>query len=299
MSTAALVVTYNHCDFLKECLQTLVSQTAPVAEIFIIDNASTDQTAEVVANFKTDVKITYQRLEKNIGGAGGFNHGIHAICDRHEFDYVWLMDDDTMPETTAHAALLKSAKEVNDDFGFMVSRALWTDGSHAIMNEPKYLDDQLINNHLRKVSRGTFVSFFVKTTVVEKVGLPITDFFIWNDDTEYSYRISHSYKCYLDEASVVIHKMARNSPVDIISEQDPNRLTRYKYYYRNRWYVLKHWQHLGRLRYLKRFTFQLFDLLFSKQDGQKAHKVAIMFKGMFNGWKFKPQVEYVQPKKTK
>lgn len=299
MSTAALIVTYNHCELLKECLQTIVKQTVPVTEIFVIDNASTDQTTEVATSFKSDIKVTYQRLEKNIGGAGGFNYGIHSICDRQEFDYIWLMDDDTMPEVSAHESLLKSVQEINGEFGFIVSRALWTDGTHAIMNEPKYLDNQLINQHLRKISRGTFVSFFVRTKVIEKIGLPITDFFIWNDDTEYSYRISHSYDCYLDESSVVIHKMARNSPVDIISEKDPNRLTRYKYYYRNRWYVLKNWQHLGRLRYLKRFTFQLFHLLFSKQGGHKFQKVGIMFRGMFNGWKFNPEIEYVTSSSNK
>ena len=47
--TAAVIVTYNRKAMLQRCLRALCTQTAGVPELWVIDNASTDGTAELVA----------------------------------------------------------------------------------------------------------------------------------------------------------------------------------------------------------------------------------------------------------
>ncbi|ULH17600.1 glycosyltransferase (plasmid) [Deinococcus sp. KNUC1210] len=63
--TAAIVVTYNRRALLVQCLERLLSQTLPLERIYVIDNASTDGTAEVIPAHE---RIEYLRLSDNLGG---------------------------------------------------------------------------------------------------------------------------------------------------------------------------------------------------------------------------------------
>ena len=90
--TAAVIVTYNRKAMLQRCLRALCTQTAGVPELWVIDNASTDGTAELVAQLNLPT-MHYYNTGKNLGGAGGFACGIQqAACSGAE--YLWIMDDD-------------------------------------------------------------------------------------------------------------------------------------------------------------------------------------------------------------
>ena len=102
--TAAVVVTYNRIELLKECVTHLRAQTAP-ADILIIDNASTDGTGEFFA--KAQEGVLYFNTGANLGGAGGFNYGMRKAVELG-YEFVWVMDDDTLPEPTAHEKLLEA-----------------------------------------------------------------------------------------------------------------------------------------------------------------------------------------------
>ena len=78
--TAAVIVTYNRKAMLQRCLRALCTQTAGVPELWVIDNASTDGTAELVAQLNLPT-MHYYNTGKNLGGAGGFACGIQqAAC---------------------------------------------------------------------------------------------------------------------------------------------------------------------------------------------------------------------------
>ena len=69
----------------------------------VVDNASTDGTADAVAGAHPDVQLL--RLDHNTGGAGGFAAGIAAAL-ADDAELIWLMDDDTVPEAGALDELL-------------------------------------------------------------------------------------------------------------------------------------------------------------------------------------------------
>ena len=97
--TAAVIVTYNRKAMLQRCLRALCTQTAGVPELWVIDNASTDGTAELVVQLNLPT-MHYYNTGKNLGGAGGFACGIQqAACSGAE--YLWIMDDDCLPEPDA------------------------------------------------------------------------------------------------------------------------------------------------------------------------------------------------------
>ena len=148
-----------------------------------------------------------------------------------------------------------------NDFGFLSSYVKWTDGTACRMNRQDaevkdWIEDyQYLKNGLLRVSRATFVSLLFKKEVVLKEGLPIKEFFIWGDDTEYTLRISNKYKCYFVSDSVVVHKMKTNmnTTLDIFIKEDSERLDRYFYRERNMLYIRRKQGKKELLKYLAGF----------------------------------------------
>ena len=95
----AVVVTYNRKDLLIECLEAIQSQSYPVSSILLIDNASTDGTHDALNDkgFLKNNNFIYCLMETNLGGAGGFHEGFRRAA-KLKNDFIWIMDDDTVPE---------------------------------------------------------------------------------------------------------------------------------------------------------------------------------------------------------
>src|SRR5260370_443057 len=96
-SVAAVIVTFNRKGLLVRCLEAVRAQTRPCDRVFIIDNASTDGTTELLGNTGLlDGMVDYVRLPVNTGSAGGFHEGMRRAYEAgHE--WLWLMDDDGCP----------------------------------------------------------------------------------------------------------------------------------------------------------------------------------------------------------
>src|SRR4051794_13444369 len=99
----AVVVTYNRKVLLGRCLEALERQTRPPEAVLVVDNASTDRTAELVAA-QSDAR--YVRLSRNGGGAEGFHHGVRIALAEEAPDWLWLMDDDCIAAPDALERLL-------------------------------------------------------------------------------------------------------------------------------------------------------------------------------------------------
>ena len=194
----ALVVTYNRKNMLKENIEALLNQKYNKFDILIVDNASTDGTEELVKSFKNE-KIIYKNTGANLGGAGGFNYGMKEAY-KIGCDFMWIMDDDTIPCKDALKELIGSDEILEGKYGFLSSVALWKDDSQCKMNIQKisknwYVDSRYLKSGLLRTYYATFVSMLIRTDTIVKVGLPIKDFFIWGDDIEYTNRISKKYNC--------------------------------------------------------------------------------------------------------
>lgn len=291
---AAIVVTYNRKDMLKECISKILSQTQQ-CDIVIIDNASTDGTDKLVLELQTE-RIHYHRLPQNTGGAGGYFEGILWAMG-HKYEYFWLLDDDTFPEKTALEELVSASQTLENKYGFLSSVALWKDGTECKMNRQMlskhyYEYINLIEDGIILANQATFVSLFLHREVVARVGLPIKEFFIWGDDVEYTRRISvrFHYPCYLVGKSKVIHMMENNIGSNIVYD-NIDRINRYYYAYRNENYTF-------RKEGTKAFVFWLIRCLICmmniicKSEHHKFRRIKIMLKGMLKGFLFHPKVQY-------
>ena len=102
----AVVVTFNRLGLLQKLVERL-GQVDGLAEVLVVDNASSDGTGEWLAARPTtgEVPLSGRTLRTNRGGAGGFHDGLAWAIDRGA-DLVWLMDDDGMPDVDCLDQLL-------------------------------------------------------------------------------------------------------------------------------------------------------------------------------------------------
>lgn len=291
---SCIVVTFNKVELLKENIEALLNQTEKIETIMVIDNASTDETEDVINDYKKKYpQISYYKLEKNVGGAGGFNFGMKKAYELTN-ELIWIMDDDTIPSPTALEELLNVSRKNDSDWGFLSSDVRWTDGSACIMNIPKTAAawNENVDRGLIGIESGTFVSLLFNRQMLKKVGLPIKEFFIWSDDIEFTRRISVLAPSYFVSASKVVHKMATNNDTNIFQETDVNRIPRYFYSFRNKLFMERKEKKLGFLRYILSLNVTVIKLLFSKSPF-KIKKIRTIYKGLFAGIFFNPIIEQV------
>ena len=292
---AAIIVTYNRKKLLLECIAHLSAQTMKQKmDIIVVDNASTDGTREALDAPIKKCEILYQNTGANLGGAGGFQYGIRYAVEQG-YEFLWIMDDDSMPEKEALEELLLADKRLDGNYGFLSSRVLWKDGSLCLMNLQKTSISRKVDDFQSEqvpIISATFVSMFLRTEMVRKVGLPIGDFFIWCDDLEYTRRISREYPCFLIPSSIVVHKIQNNLGSNI-AEDVPERLERYWYAYRNEIYFFRREGLKGWIYAVVRLFIHVMRVLFKAKDN-KRKRLAVIRNGTLQGLHFRPDIEYVQ-----
>jgi rhamnopyranosyl-N-acetylglucosaminyl-diphospho-decaprenol beta-1,3/1,4-galactofuranosyltransferase len=210
-TVTAVVVTYNRADLLAECLDALAAQTHGPERIVVVDNASTDETASVLAQRAGAIDVV--SLQSNTGGAGGFAAGL-AEALTGGCDAVWLLDDDTIPQPDALAELVRARSGYPGGTPAVVaSRVVWTDGRDHPMNTPRTLpratrDDlnAAASVGARPVRSASFVSILVDAATAAERGLPVAAYFLWNDDFEYTTRLIRGGIGLYVPTSVVVHK---------------------------------------------------------------------------------------------
>ena len=289
---AAVIVTYNRKELLKECISCILLQQGYVPDIIVVDNDSSDGTEDVLAPYVEERQVIYFNTGANLGGAGGFQYGIRKGVELG-YQYLWLMDDDCMPKNTALRALLSAAKR-HPDFGFLSSKALWRDGSICKMNVQRAELTKNVTDFNRKlipVVMASFVSLLIKTDTVRELGLPIKEFFIWTDDWEFTRRISRKYPCYLVTGSEVVHKSNLNIKADVSSDT-PDRLDRFRYLYRNDVYLYRREGLRGFTYECVRLTFHCVRVLLKSED-HKLKRIQKIVTGTLEGLRFHPEIEYV------
>jgi len=231
-SVCAIVVTYNRKNLLIECLEALRKQTRPIQGIYLIDNASTDGTPELLLekgyiselppqNLKEpwekefiiqnlvdgrEIKLYYVRMHENTGGAGGFYEGVKRGYEKG-YDWLWLMDDDIEPKSQAIEIMLtyKNIAHVIHPCKVYIDGTLFTwEYLHFYMFPfTKELNDISFAKYGKKwvcVNYGCFEGMLIHRSIIEKIGFPDKKYFTMFDDTIYGFKASlHTNVIYINE----------------------------------------------------------------------------------------------------
>lgn len=256
---AAVVVTYNRLEKLKTVLNSLTAQSTPPEWIVVVDNASTDGTAQYLEGLDIPT-LDVMRLEDNTGGAGGFSTGMKRAYDLGA-DLFWLMDDDCYPAPESLERLVAGHTEAMETMPggvpFACSLVYFDEDEIAEMNiaAPDWKWARLWAKGQRSVLVQTcsFVSALYSRKTVERIGLPFREYFIWFDDAAYARLASVGIGpgvCVLD--SKVIHDTPTNIAGDF-SKVDDQNIWKFAYGARNEAsYFLHHESVVAYLRFVYR-----------------------------------------------
>lgn len=240
----AVVVSFNRARLLTTTLQGLASGERSPETIVVVDNASDDDSVRVVEDFarQAELAVDLIRLPRNVGGAGGFTVGIDRAAHHHGADLIWVMDDDTEPLAQTLSSAVAAWRDYDPRGGrrpaFVASRVLWTDGSEHPMNSMIERIGAGAGRRrragavgARTIRSGSFVSLLLDGDAVRATGAPYADFFIWNDDFEFSTRLARWGDALQLPDSQVVHHTARPVTTDV----DPG--PRFYYDVRNKLWV--------------------------------------------------------------
>jgi rhamnopyranosyl-N-acetylglucosaminyl-diphospho-decaprenol beta-1,3/1,4-galactofuranosyltransferase len=253
---AVILVTFNRKHLLLESLRGVLRQSHPIERVFLIDNASTDGTEESLraAGYLDQERIVYVRMPENTGGAGGFHEGLR-LASATGFDWYWLLDDDVEPEKDSLDNLL-SYRHLSECIHPLV---VYQDGTE---HEWEHIVDPITTYqaglHNLSFRNGKdwcsmrvacFEGMLVSASVLEKVGLPEKDFFVYGDDGLFGFKAALY-------TTVIYVKSAR-----LIKKIKPGHAaSAFKIYYdlRNRFMLRRKFGEVVRIPRYTRYVFLVF-----------------------------------------
>lgn len=208
----AVVVTYNRLEKLQATVARLLNAPAETLErVLVVDNASTDGTGAWLSGQKNP-RLSVEHMSDNLGGAGGFEHGMRLVTQKYDPDWIVVMDDDGRPAPNTLAKF--QAMDVGQWDG-LAAAVYYPDGNICDMNRPSrnpfwhgkvFLrtlfgrggrdgfhitpDDYL--GAPQQIDVSSFVGLFVSRDAVAKIGYPDGRLFVYGEDGLYTLTLSKS-----------------------------------------------------------------------------------------------------------
>jgi len=226
MDLSVVLVSYNTRDLLEQALRTALEAAAGLrVEVFVVDNASRDGSAEMVAAKFPHVKLI--RSPRNLGFAGGNNLALRQVQGRH----VLLLNTDTVVrrDTLTHLVGFLDAhpeagavgcKILNPDGtlqlacrrGFPTPMAafckvcglsrLFPRSRRLAAYNLTYLDPEQTN----EVDALSGSCMMVRKAAMDQVGLLDEDYFMYGEDLDWCYRLSQAgWRIYYDPGTAIVH----------------------------------------------------------------------------------------------
>lgn len=255
---AVAVVTYNRSDLLAELLDSVLRMTTPPWRVVVVDNASTDDTPDVLAQAQRAFAagpgaphLVVHRLDVNSGGAGGFSEGTRLALEEGA-NWVWLMDDDVeiIPEALERLAPWMSRFSCLHGRRYDVdgSPFFWQSKFNMVLGVPlPYTRRAFTHEGYAITNSGTFEGMMVSADVVRRIGLPDPRFFISWDDAVYAWLASQvTQVAYVDAFVLRRKRQQRQVSLGLRHLNDSSALARY-HVMRNRAYVAKYFEAQGKL----------------------------------------------------
>lgn len=87
-----IIPTYNRAVLLEAALRSALDQDYDKIEVIVSDNASTDETSEVVRQYANDIRVQYRRNEQNVGMVQNWRKAV--VSDARGDWFIMLSDDD-------------------------------------------------------------------------------------------------------------------------------------------------------------------------------------------------------------
>lgn len=233
MDVSIIIVNWNTRELLRRCLESVYATIPPIVfEIIVVDNASSDGSADMVAAHFPDAVLV--RTGANLGFAAANNLGLHRASGR----YAMLLNPDTEIQPGAVQAMVDFADK-HPEAAVIGPKLLNPDGSlqkngRKLPGLPREVLHMTRLHHLiprlfaRKFEWGredfdipaevdevSGACMLVRKSAIDQVGLMDERFFMYYEDVDWCRRMRDAgWKTYYLPAAVVTHKLSHSAGRD-------------------------------------------------------------------------------------
>jgi GT2 family glycosyltransferase len=257
MNICVVLVTFNRKNDLEKTLSVYEKQTVPPKAVIVVDNHSTDGTAELLAEWekKQDrMEHILISMPENVGGSGGFYAGMKAALD-YDCDWIFVSDDDALPQEATLENIVNFADknpDVVSECAAICTSVIDNDGHYAVCHrsnfnstigapEPAVSESEYKKEYF-ELQLFSYVGSCIRKEALVKAGLPRKEFFIYFDDHEHAIRVGKEGKIICVPAAVLYHQ--GNSP--------SYRAASWRDYYETRNILIMYLEHFGRSAFKRR-----------------------------------------------
>lgn len=215
---ACNIVTYNRKSYLKRCLDAIINQTLKPQTVYIVDNASTDGTIESVKEWGyynsivNGISFKYVLNDHNEGSSGGQYIGMKTAYEDDDYDGIWVMDDDGVPDKDCLNFLFPYLKK----YHYVAPIVLSDEDLRSCSFAPHYEDVDKFAE-MMGAKEGMIINWaspfngvLYSRELISKIGYPKREMFIWGDENNYHHRAKRAnYKSYTILKAIHYHPLNR------------------------------------------------------------------------------------------
>lgn len=218
MTVFAVTVTYgNRYHLVKQVIDSALAEG--VAKVIVVDNNSVPQSREQLKAYEKELgsdKIKVLYLNDNYGSAGGYKRGLEEAYKDPSCEFIWLLDDDNVPEQGSYEKLIYAFKYLGSSYKNVLVSFRESDisnilavtkgvrieyktnsflGFHILQwlvnkFQKKDINKNSKNYPIIKSQVAPYGGLFFSKKVLDYVGLPNEDFFVYADDHEWTLRMT-------------------------------------------------------------------------------------------------------------
>lgn len=294
MRVLAHIHTLNDSAFIERPIEALQRQTRRPDSIIIVDNGSTDATLDRTF----PAHVTIHRNPTNLGTSGAIRIGFGYALE-HQFDWVWILDADSIPKADALEKLLAFFEGLppaaQEKVCFLHSQMMGENNFLLEFSEtsvrPPSPDP---NSRYIRCDSALWSGSFYRMAAVKKIGLPSADYVLYSAELEYGYRAwDLGFSSYMVRNSVQQHGVGRHPGIaSRICQFGPLKLTLYDsspircyYHVRNPIYFWMYQSKHGGLRQVAHSIIHacIFAATFAIQPVSQRKQLVACLRGIWDG----------------
>ena len=222
MDICVVIVTFNRKQDLEKTLSLYENQKLSPRAILVVDNHSTDGTAEMLSAWKSeekDIRHVVHTMSENVGGSGGFYAGMEQALAQTDCEWLFVSDDDALPANDALWQLddfCKRERELAEQCSAICG--VVDAGDHFAIGHRCRIKRSFSGRldfpvSAEEYSKDWFaIDFFsyigsaIRRSALEAAGLTRKEFFIYCDDYEHSLRLGRQGKIVCVPSAVMSHQ---------------------------------------------------------------------------------------------
>ena len=215
---SAILVNFKQTEKTLRCLQKLDEMSVKPDFIVVVDNLSSDESRSSLQKINLSTPVHFIFNKENLGFAAACNQGIRESISRQKESFIWLLNNDTLPDYRALEKLLDKSletgagitgsliKKPNGEFSGGVGRIHLFFGSVRRPHTPEETNFNYVEGS----------SFLISPRCLNQVGLLSEDYFLYFEETDYCVRArKQGFSVAWATESVVVHDIGSSTGGDL------------------------------------------------------------------------------------